>query len=63
MLQCSWVTRGLVRLDPFSHEIHRRLGLDCHLWDVGYVEPHEFESLLGDPPHGEAVSNNFPEPK
>jgi hypothetical protein len=52
-----------VRLDPFSHEIHRRLGLDCHLWDVGYVEPHEFESLLGDPPHGEAVSNNFPEPK
>jgi hypothetical protein len=50
---------GLLCLGPFDHEIHQSLGLDFHLWGIGYVE---LESPLGDPPHGETVSNNFPEP-
>jgi hypothetical protein len=49
-------------LGPFGHEIHQILRLDRRLWDIGYVEPHELESPLGNPPHGEMVSDNFPKP-
>jgi hypothetical protein len=52
----------LLRLDPFTHEIRQSLGLDRHLWDIGYVKPHELESPLGNPSHGKAVSNIFSEP-
>jgi hypothetical protein len=51
-----------MRLSPFDHKILQSLGLDCHLWGIGYVEPHELKSPLGDPPHGEIVSDNFPKP-
>jgi hypothetical protein len=37
----------LLSLDPFGHKI----------W-----EPHDFEIPLGDPPRGETVSDNFPQP-
>jgi hypothetical protein len=30
------------------------------LWDVGYVEPHELECPLGDPPCGGMISDNLP---
>jgi hypothetical protein len=53
---------GLLSLGPFSQEICQSLGLDHHLWDVGYVKPHELESSLGNPPRSETISDNFPEP-
>jgi hypothetical protein len=49
-------------LGPFGHKIRQSLGLDRLLWDIGYVEPHELEGSLGDPPRGETISNNFLEP-
>jgi hypothetical protein len=61
MLWCSWVTGGMC-LGPFSHEICQGLGLDCRLGGVGYVEPHELECPLSDPPRGETVLDNFLEP-
>jgi hypothetical protein len=48
--------KRLLCLDPFTHEIHQSLGLDHHLWDIGYVKLHELESPLGNPSRGEAVS-------
>jgi hypothetical protein len=62
MLKCSWVTGGVLCLSSFDHEIHQGLGLDRRLWGVGCVKPHKVGSPLGDPPHGEAVFDNFPEP-
>jgi hypothetical protein len=58
------VTGGgrLLCFGPFSHEVHQGLGLARRLWDVGYVEPHELESPLGDPPYGEMVSDYFFKP-
>jgi hypothetical protein len=53
---------GLLCIGPFGHEIPQSLGLDRRLWDIGYVKPHELQSPLGDPSHGEMVSDNFPEP-
>jgi hypothetical protein len=59
----KWVLQGgLLCLGTFGHEICQSLGLDCCLWGVGYVEPHELKSPLGDPPHGEMISDNFPKP-
>jgi hypothetical protein len=52
----------LLYLGPFHHEVRQGLGLDCHLWDVCYVQPHELENPLGYPSYGEAFSDNFPEP-
>jgi hypothetical protein len=51
--------RRLLSLSPFSHEIHQSLGLDHCLGDVGYVEPQELKSPLGDPPHHKTVTDNF----
>jgi hypothetical protein len=44
----------LLSLDPLNHEIRQSLRLDCRLGDVGYVQAHELEGPLGDPPHGES---------
>jgi hypothetical protein len=37
---------GLLRLGPFSHEIHQSLGLDHRLWDIGYVKPTSLRTHL-----------------
>jgi hypothetical protein len=52
----------LLYLGPFCHKVRQSLELDRRLRDVCYVKPHEFESPLGNPFHGEAISDNFPEP-
>jgi hypothetical protein len=54
--------RRLLCLGPFRHEVRQSLEFECHFWHVGYVKPHELESPLGNPSHGEAISNNLPEP-
>jgi hypothetical protein len=53
--------RQWLGFSPFCHKVCQGLGLDHHLRDVCYVELHELESPLGNPSHGEAVSDNFPE--
>jgi hypothetical protein len=60
VLSDKWGGR-LLCFDPFHHEVCQVLGLDCHLWDVRYVEPHELKSPLGDPSCGEAIPDNFPD--
>jgi hypothetical protein len=50
----------LVSLGPLGHEIYQSLGHDHHLGDVGYVKPHDHKSPLGNPPHGETVSDISP---
>jgi hypothetical protein len=64
MLQCSWVTGGrrLLSLSPLGHKICQSLGLDICLGDVGYVQLHELEGPLGDPPHGETFPDDFSKP-
>jgi hypothetical protein len=52
----------LLYLGPFHHKVRQSLGLDHCLWDIGYFKTHELKSLLGNPSHSEAVSNNFFEP-
>jgi hypothetical protein len=52
----------LLIFGPFHHEVRKGLRLDHRLWDVCYVEPHELKGPLGNPSHGEAISDNFLEP-
>jgi hypothetical protein len=51
--------KRLLYFCPFCHKICERLRLDCRLWAIHYVKPHEFENPLGDPSRGEAIPNNF----
>jgi hypothetical protein len=52
--------RGLLCLSPFYHEVHQSLGVDGHLWDLGYVKLHVLESPLGNPCRVKAVFDDFP---
>jgi hypothetical protein len=52
----------LLSFGPFHHEVRQGLGLDHHLWDVCYIEPHELKGPLNNPSRGEVVSDNFLKP-
>jgi hypothetical protein len=53
---------GLLSLSPFRHKIRQGLGLNRYLGDICYVEPHELECPLGNPPRCKTVLDNFPSP-
>jgi hypothetical protein len=53
----------LLSLGLFGRKICQGLGLDDHLWYIGYIEAHKLECPLGDPSYGETVPDNFSKPK